>query len=98
MLYLFGAIFGFAYGASVALQSPLVADLFGLRAHGAILGAVSFIATIGGAIGPLLAGHIFDITSSYHLAFLACGILSVVSLVLISLLKPTSKEGGESDS
>ena len=98
MLYLFAAIFGFGYGASATVQSPLAADLFGLRAHGVILGIISFSSTTGGAIGPILAGHIFDITGSYHLAFLIFITLAVVNLILISLLRPTNKEGGESDS
>jgi MFS family permease len=91
MLCLFAIIFGFAYGGSVALQSPLVADLFGLRAHGAILGATAFASSIGGAIGPLLAGYIFDITSSYYLAFLVSVTISIVGLVLVSLLTPISQ-------
>ena len=92
MLYLFAIIFGFSYGGLMTLQSPMVADLFGLHAHGVILGAVVFSTTIGGAIGPLLAGYIFDITSSYHLAFLVYVALSVVSLALIWRLRLTSKE------
>ena len=98
MLYLFAVVFGFAYGGQVPLSSPMVAELFGLRSHGAILGAIIFSATIGGAIGPLLAGHIFDITGSYHLAFLVCVALNVIGLIVISLLTPTSREGGKSDS
>ncbi len=98
MLYLFAAVFGFGYGASATVHSPLVADLFGLRAHGVILGVISFSSTTGGAIGPVLAGHIFDITGSYHLAFLICVTLGVVNIVLISLLRPTNREGGKSDS
>jgi MFS family permease len=94
MLRLFAAIFGFAYGGFVTIQSPLVAELFGLRAHGVILGAVMFITASGGAVGSLLTGHIFDITESYHLAFLVCVALSVVGLILISILRPTSNKGG----
>ncbi|MFC2017287.1 MFS transporter, partial [Chloroflexota bacterium] len=56
MLYPFAIIFGFGYGGLVALQSLMVADLFGMRAHGVILGANAFISTIGAAIGPLLTG------------------------------------------
>ncbi len=97
MLYLFAVVFGFAYGGHVPLVSPIVADLFGLRAHGLILGVVIFVGAIGAAMGPLLAGHVFDITSSYRLAFLACVALSVVGLILISQLRPTSRGGGESD-
>lgn len=92
MLYLFAAIFGFSYGGLVAVQSPLVADLFGLLAHGVVWGVVVFSVTIGGAIGPLLAGYIFDITSSYHLTFLVCVALSVAGLILILLLTPTSRK------
>ncbi len=94
MLYLFAAIFGFGYGAMIVSQSPIVAELFGLRAHGAILGVVVFSATTGGAIGPLVAGHIFDITGSYQPVFLIYAVVSIMSLILASLLRPTLSQGG----
>jgi len=86
MLYLFAAIFGFAYGGWVALISPIVAELFGLSSHGITLGIIAFGFTIGGAIGPVLAGSIFDITSSYYLAFLVCATMSVIGVILALLL------------
>ena len=88
MFYLFAAIFGFGYGGLIALQSIIVAELFGLSSVGEVLGGVLCVGTIGGAIGPLLAGHIFDITHSYQLAFLICVILCVVGTILTSLLRP----------
>jgi len=96
MLYLFAAIYGFAHGGFFALVSPMVAELFGLSSHGAILGAVLFCGTIGGAIGPVLSGHIFDVTGSYQLAFLVCVAISITGLILTSLLKPTTNKGGVS--
>jgi len=69
-----------------------VAELFGLRAHGVILGALVFGATTGGAIGPILAGHIFDIANSYYLAFMACAGLSITGLIVASLLKPIRRQ------
>ena len=51
--------------------------------------------TIGGAIGPLLAGRIFDMKGSYQLAFLVCAILSITGLILISLLRPPGNEEGD---
>ena len=89
MLYLFAALFGFAYGGVLSPQSPLIAALFGLSSHGVIFGVIFFASTIGGAIGPLLAGHIFDITSSYQLAFLTCGAIAIIAIILTSLLRPT---------
>jgi len=90
MFYLFAAIYGIAHGAHWALLSPMVAWLFGLRSLGVILGVVIFAGTIGGLISPVMAGRIFDITGSYHLAFISCLVLAVVSLVLMLLLRPTN--------
>ena len=62
---------------------------FGLRAHGAIFGIVVFFGTIGGALGPIVAGRIFDVTESYSLAFSALATLAALGLVLVFKL-PTS--------
>jgi predicted MFS family arabinose efflux permease len=88
MLFLFGVAFGFGHGGVATMESPIVANFFGMRSHGVILGLVFFCDTIGGAIGPFLAGYIFDATSSYSLAFLFCAILGVINLIAISLLTP----------
>ncbi len=92
MLYLFGIVFGFAYGGTMALQPLLAAELFGLSSLGVILGSVTFAYTIGGAAGPVLAGHIFDITGSYRLAFLACAVLVVIAILLTLSLTPLKRE------
>ena len=89
MLNLSAAIFGFAYGGLLALQAPIVAELFGLKAHGMLLGTVAFALMIGGAIGAFLGGRIFDVTGSYYLAFVICAAVSVIGLILTSLLRPT---------
>ena len=98
MLYLFAAIYGVAHGGFLALISPMVADLFGMGSHGVILGIVFFSGSIGGAIGPVLAGSIFDMADSYQSAFLICAAASVIGIILTWFLKPTSSEGGENDS
>jgi len=97
MFYLFASIFGFAYGSLQVLFSPMVAELFGLRSHGVILGLSSFAGTIGGAIGPVLAGYIFDISGSYNTAFLISGGVSVIGVILVLLLRPTRGEGGTNE-
>lgn len=93
MLYSSAILFGVGYGAMMALVSPIVAELFGLRAHGTILGVASFAMMIGGGTGPLMAGQIFDITGSYQLGFLLSAVLSVIALVMASLLRSTRREG-----
>ena len=95
--YLVVAVFGFAYGGFDALISPIVAELFGLSSHGVILGSLAVGATIGGAIGPVLAGRIFDVTGSYNLAFLICAVTSIIALALVLLLTPASSKGRTND-
>ena len=87
MLYIFAGIFGFGYGGGVAMLSPVVAAMYGLSSHGIILGVAFFAATIGGAISPLIAGRVFDMTGSYISAFLGIAVFGVVCVVLALLLK-----------
>ena len=88
MLYIFATVFGFASGGMYVLGSPMAAEFFGLRSHGVIFGVAIFGGAVGGAIGPTLAGHIFDISGSYQMAFLTCAILGVVGLIQLSFLRP----------
>ncbi len=92
ILYLLAAVFGLAFGVG-AVVPPLTAGLFGLGSHGLILGVTTFGYTIGAALGPFLAGYMFDATGSYQGAFLVCAGLSIAGIVLASLLRPTHREG-----
>jgi MFS family permease len=92
MFYIFGAIFGFSYGGLVSVQSPLIADLFGLVSHGTIFGIITFAITIGGGIGPLFAGYMLDLTNSYHIPIISLTIISGINFCLIFLLKSTNNQ------
>lgn len=94
MFYLFAVIFGFAYGSMISVESPMTAELFGIREHGVILGAVSAGLPLGGTIGPVLTGGIFDITKSYTPAFLVCAAIALIGLILTLLIRPIGKEAG----
>ncbi|MBL7124678.1 MAG: MFS transporter [Dehalococcoidales bacterium] len=93
MLYTFAALYGFAHGSLFTLISPIVAELFGLSSHGVIFGTVTFIGTVGGTIGPVMAGYIFDVTSSYQLGFIILAATSVIGIMLASLLRPIGRRG-----
>jgi MFS family permease len=70
ILWLAATIFGFSYGGGVTLLPPLCGDLFG-RAHvAAIVGAIFAVAGAPAAIGPYVAGWLFDVSGSYEAAFL----------------------------
>lgn len=87
MLYLFAAVFGFGYGGIVVQQSPIVAELFGLRSHGTLFGIVMSGAMAAGALGAFAGGMIFDVTGSYRVAFIISIALSVSGLLLAVSLR-----------
>ncbi len=88
MLYIFAAIFGVGLWTTGAIIAPLTADLFGLKSHATIFAFSGFVSAIGGAIGPVVAGYIFDVTGSYQLAFIICLMVSVVAIIAAMFLKP----------
>jgi len=68
--YLFSVIFGFGYGGCVPLFPAVVGDWFGQKSYGSILGMLTISLGIGGAIGPLLAGYVYDLRGSYDIAII----------------------------
>ena len=98
MLYLLGAIFGFAYGGFPSLHPLIFAELFGLSSLGVILGLSILAVSIGLGIGSFTSGRIFDITGSYSLAFLVSGVVMVIGLIAALLLKPTRTQGEANES
>jgi len=81
-LFLFAIVYGFCHGGFFAIISPTVAEFFGTRSHGLILGIIFFSGTVGGSLGPLVAGHIFDITASYRAAFLLLLSLAIAGFIV----------------
>jgi len=96
MFYAFAVVFGVAYGGIVPTYTLITAELFGLSSLGIILATVMFCGTIGGAVGPFLAGSIFDVTGSYSLALLICMIIGALAIILsLILLKAKGWQGGD---
>jgi MFS family permease len=97
MLYLFAIVYGIAHGGFFTSFSPIVAEFFGIKAHGALFGITMFCGTFGGAMGPVMAGYVFDITGGYGGAIWICTLVAALGFVMIALLKPAtgeSKTGG----
>jgi MFS family permease len=97
MLYTFAAIFGFSLWASGGLIPPITAELFGLKAHGNIYGAIYLSGAMGGAFGPVLVGYLYDVFGNYQLAFGICLFISICSLVFLILLDPIPKRSNRLD-
>ena len=89
--YLFSAIFGFGYGGCVPLFPAAVGDCFGEKFHGGIFGILSIAGGVGGAIGPLLAGYVSDLTGNYDIAIIVGAIMLFVAMGCSLVLKPPSR-------
>ncbi|MBW1800704.1 MAG: MFS transporter [Deltaproteobacteria bacterium] len=91
MLCLSGLLFGTAYGGIMSLQALVVAELFGLRAVGTLIGAVTCSYASGGALGPWISGYLFDVMHSYQSAFVIAYILTGLCFIFSILLKKVKK-------
>ncbi len=88
-LFLFMALYGFGHGGFFSVVSPTVAEYFGMQSHGALFGIILFFGTIGGAIGPILAGMVFDYSGNYDSAFITLALLMALGLILVLTLPKT---------
>jgi len=87
MFYLFAAVFGFTYGGEIPQIAALVGQLFGLRSVAALVGVILIGLSIGGALGSLTGGRIFDLTQSYQVAFAIATVISFATLILVLMLR-----------
>jgi MFS family permease len=61
--------FGVGFAASDTVVAQVVPQVFGMRALGAIMGILTLGWRCGAAIGPALAGFLYDLTGSYRIPF-----------------------------
>ena len=78
LLWLHCCLFGITWGARGPTIIAKTADLFPGGNFGTILGVITIGSGLGAAIGSWGAGIIYDMSGSYHLAF----ILSIVSYMV----------------
>ncbi len=89
MVYLFAVLFGVGFGGGVPLDPAVRAEYFGRAAFAKIGGSMAPMYMIAGITGPLLAGHIFDITGTYRLVFAAMAMLQIIAAVVILFSRPS---------
>jgi MFS family permease len=69
-LYGFTLIFGLSYSGPLVLFPLLASSVFGKRSFSLIDAIITVVGlSIGGAVGPTIAGRIYDVAGTYHLLF-----------------------------
>lgn len=86
-IFLAAPLFGLGWGGIIPVRPALQAEVFGLRAFGAIQGLALTIATLGGLIGPVFAGWMYDQTESYRLAFVVLGAAAFLAAPMLATLR-----------
>ena len=91
VFYTVSAVYGLAYGGIPPLMPTIASSYFGTKSIGPVFGVIVFAYTVGGAIGPFLAGYVFDISGSYYVAFLLAAVAMAAAFLLSLLLRPPKK-------
>ena len=80
--YGYALLLGVGYSVTASLTPAMVSDRFNGRHFGAIVGIGLLGAAIGSALGPWIAGRMYDVMGSYQLPFLiaaGCGMVSLAA-------------------
>ncbi|MEW6033727.1 MAG: MFS transporter [Chloroflexota bacterium] len=91
MLYVFALLLGVSWGGWVTVYPFIFGDYFGLKHFSTVFAIATSNFAVGGAIGPYLAGWVFDHTESYTVVILISATLCAISFALSCLLPPPAK-------
>lgn len=87
-IILFLGFFSPGYGGINVLRGAILREYFGRDSFGKILGIIMGFASIGGILGPTLAGWTFDTFGTYHIIWIVFGGLTCLTGGLILRVKP----------
>jgi MFS family permease len=90
-LWLFILFYGIVLGAAWPLTVSILADIFGAKSVGSILGACTIAFGLAGLVAPWLAGYIFDRYHSYTPIFYFTILLSSGSAVSVFFTRKTKR-------
>jgi sugar phosphate permease len=88
LLYVHSVALGLGAGLYAPTGVAAMADIFHGRHFGAIAGLLLTGQGLGGAIGPWLGGHIYDISGSYSIAFVISMVGYGVAAVALFIAAP----------
>jgi MFS family permease len=85
-LAVFALWFGLSYGGIVSLMPAICMDMFGARAVSSIVGTLYTGAALGNLLGPVVAGAVFDRSTSYAPVIWGCVVLAALATLAASQL------------
>ena len=88
LIYVYAALFGISAGALIVALPTFVGGYYGRTHYAQILGMIFPLGTIAEAVGPVLAGAVYDATATYTPAFAIVAAFSSVGLICAVLVRP----------
>ena len=87
------AFYGMGFGAMGALIPLTVAEAYGMRHFGSILGVTSMAGVIPMVVGPLMAGIVFDAYGTYDVAFAIMAVMFAMGALAMVLARRPAPPG-----
>jgi OFA family oxalate/formate antiporter-like MFS transporter len=72
-------LIGFNYGANLSVFPSAAKDYFGLKNFGVNYGFIFTAWGVGGSLGPLLSGTIYDTSKNFNNAYLIAAICLLIA-------------------
>ena len=95
IIWLYAIMMGIGQGSWMPTMSMLTSTNFGLASYGAIYGMLTLVMSLGTAIGPVMAGYMYDTMNTYRWAFIIFLALYVVAIpAILAIRRPKAVNKG----
>ena len=90
-LYLYAVLMGGSYGICFSAMMVLPANYYGMKGYPPVISIMMVTGVSAAAVGATLAGIVFDRLHTYAPLFYAVAALSLLSAIVLLLMKPARK-------
>ncbi len=87
-LFGFMVFWGIGFGGSIPVRFAMLADYFGRRHFGSIMGIMMTVSTVFGVVGPIFVGWMFDVRGNYRDPYLILCLTILAAIPLVLGLRP----------
>jgi len=95
VIFLFLLLFPPSFGGLTVLRASVLRENFGLSSFGKLLGILLGVASLGGIIGPPLAGWVFDTWHSYYSIWVAFSLSVGLAILLVLKIESPKEESSQ---
>jgi MFS family permease len=88
MILIFLLIYPPSYGGATVLRGAVLREYFGRESFGKMMGILMGSSSVGGIIGPTLAGWVFDSFGTYQSLWIVYALATSLMILLIIRMKP----------